>query len=73
MNLRSVGLGFRVMGRWEEPQIHQMPEIRLWIHLMDLTSDDRHKMQLDPKYVPTPTVNNRLSSWFSFPLGAELV
>jgi hypothetical protein len=34
---------------------------------MDLTSDDKHSMQLDPDFVPSPVVNERLSSRFHIP------
>lgn len=34
---------------------------------MDLTSDDRHNMQLDSDYIPSPIVNDRLSSGFHIP------
>src|ERR1700733_4753183 len=39
---------------------------------MDLTSDDRHNMQLDPKFIPKPAVNNRLSSAFHLPIGTNI-
>ncbi|KAH9059728.1 hypothetical protein EDB87DRAFT_1831890 [Lactarius vividus] len=61
---RASGLDYRVTGRWEMPKMHQVPQIELRVHPMNLTSDDRHNMQLDPKHVPTPTINDRLSSSF---------
>lgn len=71
-NLYSVELDFEVTGRWEAPHERQMPQIRLWVHLMELTSDDRHNMQLDPSHIPSPTINDRLSSSFFFPPKAGL-
>jgi hypothetical protein len=38
----------------------------------DLPSDDKHNMQLDPKYIPQPTVNNRLASAFHLPIGMNI-
>ena len=70
--LCSVKLDFQLTGRWMAPQERQKPQIMLWIHLMNLTSDDKHNMQLDSKHVPTPTIVDRLSSSFSFPLEDEL-
>jgi hypothetical protein len=35
---------------------------------MDLSSDDKQKMQLDAKYIPGPMVNDRLSSHFHMPM-----
>ncbi|KAH9054525.1 hypothetical protein EDB87DRAFT_1580466 [Lactarius vividus] len=64
---------FKLTGRREEPEVHQMPEIKLWTHLMELTIDDRHNMQMDPKHVPTLTINDRLSSSFHIPPWAELI
>ncbi|KAH9027352.1 hypothetical protein EDB84DRAFT_1500330 [Lactarius hengduanensis] len=61
---RASGLDYRVTGRWEMPKMHQVPQIELRVHPMDLTSDDRHNMQLDPKHVPIPNINDRLSSSF---------
>ena len=39
---------------------------------MDLTSDDKHNMQLDHEYIPQPTVNSRLSSAFHLPIGVNI-
>ena len=64
-----MGLGFKITGRWEA---HQHPQIKLCVHLMDLTREDRLSMQLDTKYIPTPTINDRLSSTFNLPPWAEL-
>ena len=68
-NQGALGLDYKVTGRWEAPQL---PQIRLWVHLMDLTSDDRQNMQLDTKHIPTPTINDRFSSSFHLPPWAEL-
>ena len=65
-------LDYRLTGRLVAPQEHQMPYITLRIHLIDLTSDDMHDMQLDSKHVPTPAVVDRRSSSFSIPLEDEL-
>jgi hypothetical protein len=64
-----MGIGFKITGRWEAPQL---PQIKLCVHLMDLTREDRHSMQLDSKYIPTPTINDRFSSSFHLPPWAEL-
>ncbi|KAI0250860.1 hypothetical protein BJV78DRAFT_1282923 [Lactifluus subvellereus] len=58
-----------VTGRRE---VLQGPKLEFWVHLMNLTSDDRHNMQLDPKYIPKPTVNDRLSSAFHVPVGMDI-
>ncbi len=50
----------------------QEPRLEYWVHPMDLTSDDKNNMQLDPKYIPQPTVNNRLSSAFHLPIGVNI-
>ena len=49
-------------------QAFQEPKLEIWVHLMDLTSDDKHNMQLDPNYIPNPVVNDRLSSGFHIPI-----
>ena len=43
-------------------------ELELRVHLMNLSSDDKHNMQLDAKYIPRPIVNDRLSSRFHLPM-----
>ncbi|KAI9455179.1 hypothetical protein BJY52DRAFT_1224795, partial [Lactarius psammicola] len=68
---RASGIDYRITGRWEMPKVQQVPQIELCVHPMDLTSDDRHNMQLDSKYVPTPTINDRLSSSFRLPISME--
>jgi hypothetical protein len=39
---------------------------------MDLTSDDRHSMQMNPDYIPSPAVNERLSSSFHVPISMNI-
>ncbi|KAI9443965.1 hypothetical protein H4582DRAFT_1049491 [Lactarius indigo] len=68
---RASGLDYRVTGRWEMPKTHQVPQIELLVYPMDLTSDDRHNMQLDSKHVPTLTINDRLSSSFRLSTSME--
>ena len=50
----------------------QEPELEYRVHLMDLASDDRHSMQLDPQYTPNPTVNEWLSCAFCLPPDMEI-
>ncbi|KAI9437151.1 hypothetical protein H4582DRAFT_2058133 [Lactarius indigo] len=61
---------YSVTGRSEMPP--QVPRTELCVHPMDLTSEDKHSMQLDPKYVPTPTINDRLSSSFCLSTSARI-
>ncbi|KAH9047121.1 hypothetical protein EDB84DRAFT_1462824 [Lactarius hengduanensis] len=63
------GQEYVVTGRQE---VLQEPRLEYWVYPMDLTSDDKHNMQLDPKYIPQPTVNNRLSSAFHLPIGVNV-
>jgi hypothetical protein len=49
-------------------QVIEEAKLEFCVHLMDLTSDDKHSMQLNPDYVPSPTVNERLSSRFHIPM-----
>ncbi|KAH9005432.1 hypothetical protein EDB86DRAFT_2825090 [Lactarius hatsudake] len=70
---RHYATVFKLTGRREEPEMHQMPEIKLWVHLMELTSEDRNNMQMDPKHIPTLTINDRLSSSFQVLPWAELI
>ncbi|KAH9059756.1 hypothetical protein EDB87DRAFT_1562790 [Lactarius vividus] len=50
-----------ISGRQES---QQEAEIEHRIHLLQLRADERHKVQLDPSYVATPTLEERLSHSF---------
>ena len=50
----------------------QGPRLEYWVYPMDLTSDDKQNMQLDPRHIPLPAVNNRLSSVFHLPIGMHI-
>ncbi|KAF8967726.1 hypothetical protein BDZ97DRAFT_507114 [Flammula alnicola] len=43
------------------------PLLEYTIHTLELTSDHRHNVQLDPKFVPTPQINERFSCSFRLP------
>ena len=58
-----------VTGRLE---VLQGPRVEYWVFPTDLPSDDKHNMQLDPKYIPQPTVTNRLASAFHLPIGVNI-
>jgi hypothetical protein len=60
---------YRVTGRLE---VLQRPRMAYWVFPMDLPSDDKHNMQLDPKYTPQPIVNNRLASAFHLPIDVNI-
>ncbi|KAI0302836.1 hypothetical protein B0F90DRAFT_1667445 [Multifurca ochricompacta] len=44
-------------------------EIEYQVHLLHLHTDQRHNLQQDPSFVPTPVVNQRLSGSFHVPPG----
>ncbi|KAI0295672.1 hypothetical protein B0F90DRAFT_1820352 [Multifurca ochricompacta] len=44
-------------------------EIEYQVHLLHLHTDQRHNLQQDPSFVPTPVVNERLSGSFHVPSG----
>ncbi|KAN0136112.1 hypothetical protein V8E53_005972 [Lactarius tabidus] len=69
---RDQAIACIVTGRLEVLQMHQMSQLKLWIHPMELTSDDKLNMELDPRYIPTPTINDRLSSSFLLSTSEEL-
>ncbi|KAI9460706.1 hypothetical protein F5148DRAFT_1276740 [Russula earlei] len=73
-NVEKWGRGYppdyRVTGRRVEPV---EPKLEFLIHLMDLTSDDKHNMQSNPKHVPNPVVSDRRSVPFHLPLGLHIV
>ena len=42
----------------------QNQEIEYHVHTLLLRADQKHNLQLDPSYVPTPMINYRLSQYF---------
>ena len=60
---------YMVTGRLEALQ---GPRVVYSVFPTDLPSDEKHNMQLDPKYIPQPTVNNGLSSAFHLPIGVNI-
>ncbi|KAF8267054.1 hypothetical protein EI94DRAFT_1830340 [Lactarius quietus] len=61
-----------VNGRLEMLQMHQTSRLKLLIHPMELTSDDKRNMQLDANHIPTPIINDRLSTSFLLSTSVEL-
>jgi hypothetical protein len=45
-------------------EIMKNQEIEYKVHILRLLADQRHNLQLDPSYVPTPVLNERLSQSF---------
>ncbi|KAI0250874.1 hypothetical protein BJV78DRAFT_526274 [Lactifluus subvellereus] len=61
---------YKVMGRTEAPQEAKL-EFR--VHLMDLTSDDKHSMRSDHSHIPEPAVSDQRSPVFYLPIGLRIV
>ena len=61
---------FKVIGRTE---VLEEPNLEFRVHLMDLTSDDKHNMQSNPKHIPNFVVSNRLSGVFHLPIDYSIV
>ena len=54
-------------------EVLEEPNLEFRVHFMDLTSDDRHNMQLNSKHIPNPVVSDRRSGVFHLPLGHRIV
>ena len=61
---------YKVIGRRDELQ---EPKLKFRIHLMDLTSDDKKTMKLNPKHIPKPAVSDQRSGEFHLPLSLRIV
>ena len=48
------------------------PELEFRVHVLDITSTDKQELQIDPKRIPKPLVNDRLSSTFRVPINKDL-
>ncbi|KAH8986525.1 hypothetical protein EDB86DRAFT_2809505 [Lactarius hatsudake] len=53
-------------------EVLEEPKLEFWVHLMDLSSGDKHNMQMNRKHIPSPTVNTKLSSRFNIPIGLDI-
>ncbi|KAF8262192.1 hypothetical protein EI94DRAFT_1744157 [Lactarius quietus] len=61
---------YKVSGVIETPE---EPQLEFRVHLMDLSSEDRHNLLSQSGCQPHPTVNNNLSSQFYLPIGVDIV
>jgi hypothetical protein len=61
---------YKVTGRRTELE---EPKLRFRVHHVDLTSDDKERMKLNPKHLPNPSVSDRRSDEFHLPLGPRVV
>ncbi len=60
----------RITGHRDELQ---EPKLRFQVHLMELTSEDKQSMQLNPKHLPKLTVSDQRSGEFHLPLDLHIV
>jgi hypothetical protein len=68
--VRACYKEYKVTGRRTELQ---EPKLRFRVHHVDLTSDDKERMKLNPKHLPNPFVSDQRSVDFHLPLGLHIV
>lgn len=61
---------YKVTGRRTELE---EPKLRFRVHHIDLTSDDKERMKLNPKHLPNPIISDQRSDEFQLPLGLRIV
>jgi hypothetical protein len=61
---------YKLIGGREMPE---EPKLQFQVHMVDLTSDDKHIMQLNSKHIPKPTTSDRRSPVFHLPIGPRIV
>jgi hypothetical protein len=61
---------YKVSGGREVPE---EPKLQFQVHILDLTSDDKHSMQLNSKHIPKPITSDRRSAVFHLPIGPSIV
>ncbi|KAG5646404.1 hypothetical protein DXG03_003454 [Asterophora parasitica] len=49
------------------------PVLQYQIHVLGLSSDHRHNLQLDPSFIPSPQVEKRLSYSFTLPVEHQIL
>ena len=59
--LNSLTVSYSIKGRQES---QQNQEIEYHVHTLRLRTEQKHNLQLDPSFVPTPILNERLSQSF---------
>jgi len=62
-------LEYRVTGHKEKLED---PKLKFQVYLMDITSDDKNKMQFDSMHIPNPVVSDRRSGVFHLPPGVHI-
>ena len=61
---------YKVRGRRDSLE---EPKLEFRVHLMDLSSDDKNKMQLNHSHIPDPAVGDQRSHVFYLPIGLRIV
>jgi hypothetical protein len=61
---------YKIIGSREAPE---EPKLEFRVHIVDLTSDDKDKMQIKSKHIPNPTMSDRRSTVFHIPIGPRIV
>ena len=62
--LISYTVSYSIKSRQES---QQNQEIEYHVHTLRLRTEQKHNLQLDPSFVPTPILNERLSQSFRVP------
>jgi hypothetical protein len=64
---KPVGdISYRISGK---QVIRKDPAICYSVYPLHLTEHDKHEMQMDPEFVPTPLISERFSAYINIPIG----
>jgi hypothetical protein len=67
---KPVGdISYRVSGK---RVIRKDPAICYSVYPLHFTEHDKHEMQMDPEFVPTPSISERFSAYINIPVGLAM-
>ncbi|KAF7356372.1 VWFA domain-containing protein [Mycena venus] len=67
---QGSGSAFKISGTDES---HTEPAVQCRLHMLHLTADDQHEIQLDSKFVPSPHLQASSVQVFHLPLGQRIL
>jgi hypothetical protein len=69
-NFYSLGASFKITA---SDKSRTEPTVECKLHVVHLTTDDQHTLQLDPTFVPSPHLQASSAQTFQLPLGRRIL
>ena len=49
------------------------PALKYTVHILDLDATEKHKLRLNPKFIPSPKIQERHSHSFHLPVASKMM